>query len=238
MNARSSPFTAGFSGAQVHDERDHARMLAKKVKADHHEIDFGESDFWELLPQIASHMDDPAADYAILPTWKLAQRCGPGAKGRVLSGEGGDELFAGYGRYRSVLRPWWMGGRDIRHRGTFEGLDILRDPGREWRDSIAGHQAVSDSQGRSKLQAAQAIDCKDWLTNDLLTKLDRCLMAHGLGRPHPLPGSGNGKSRLPTAGQSENQQTSGQVAVAQMAGQSHAGGPGLHQETRFHRSCR
>ena len=34
--------------------------------------------------------------------------------------------------------------------------------------------------GRTKLQTAQAVDCADWLPNDLLTKLDRCLMAHGV----------------------------------------------------------
>ena len=172
-------FTAGFSGSGVHDERDHARMLAARVGADHHEVDFGEADFWETLPRIAAAMDDPAADYAILPTWKLASVAAQELK-VVLCGEGGDELFAGYGRYRSLMRPWWMGGRNIRHRGTFDGLDVLRDPSVAWRDSIIGQEAVGTSRGRNRLQNAQAIDCADWLTNDLLTKLDRCLMAHGL----------------------------------------------------------
>lgn len=172
-------YTAGFSGTQVHDERDHARLLAKRVNADHHEVDFGEEDFWALLPRIAASMDDPAADYAVLPTWKLAQEAAKDLK-VVLCGEGGDELFAGYGRYRSVLRPWWLGGRTIRHRGTFDGLDVLRTQDSTWRDAITGHEALSDAQGRSKLQIAQSIDCADWLSADLLTKVDRCLMAHGL----------------------------------------------------------
>ena len=172
-------FTAGFSGGSVHDERDHARMLAKKVGADHHEIDFGEEDFWSTLPSVAAHVDDPAADYAILPTWKLAQTAAQGLK-VILSGEGGDEIFGGYGRYRSVLRPWYLGGRTIRHRGHFHGLDVLRESGTDWRDGIATTEALSQAQGRTPLQAAQAIDASDWLSNDLLTKLDRCLMAHGL----------------------------------------------------------
>jgi len=172
-------FTAGFSGGKVHDERDHARMLAKKVNAEHHEVDFGEEDFWSLLPRVAAAVDDPAADYAILPTWKLAQTAAQGLK-VILSGEGGDEIFAGYGRYRSVLRPWFLGGRTIRHRGNFHGLDVLRENSSDWRDGIATTEAVSHAQGRSKLQAAQAVDAADWLSNDLLTKLDRCLMAHGL----------------------------------------------------------
>lgn len=172
-------FTAGFPGSDVTDERDRARSLAKLVGADHHEITFDENDFWQLLPTIAGAMDDPAADYATLPTWKLAETAAQSLK-VVLCGEGGDELFAGYGRYRSVLRPWILGGRTVRHRGAFDRLDILRDISDSWRDGIVSTAALSASQGRSKLQIAQAVDCTDWLSQDLLTKLDRCLMAHGL----------------------------------------------------------
>jgi len=178
----SSPvtaFTAGFPGSDVTDERDRARELARLVGADHHEVTFDEGDFWSLLPTIAGAMDDPAADYATLPTWKLAETAAQSLK-VVLCGEGGDELFAGYGRYRSVLRPWILGGRTVRHRGAFDKLNILRDESDSWRDGIASTAALSASQGRSKLQIAQAIDCTDWLSQDLLTKLDRCLMAHGL----------------------------------------------------------
>lgn len=172
-------YTAGFTGTKVHDERDHARHLASLVGADHHEIEFGEADFWATLPTIAAAMDDPAADYAILPTWKLAKTAAKDLK-VVLCGEGGDELFAGYGRYRSVMRPWWLGGRAVRHRGIFDGLNILHDTSTSWRDNITSSEAISSATGRNRLQSAQAIDCADWLPNDLLTKLDRCLMAHGL----------------------------------------------------------
>ncbi len=172
-------YTAGFSEASVNDERDHARMLAHKTGAEHHEVSFGEEDFWNTLPSIAAAMDDPAADYAILPTWKLAKTAAEELK-VVLCGEGGDELFAGYGRYRSVMRPWWLGGRAVRHRGIFDNLNILHDNSTSWRDNITSSEALSNQSGRNKLQSAQAIDCADWLPNDLLTKLDRCLMAHGL----------------------------------------------------------
>ena len=102
-------YTAGFSGTAVADERDHARDLAKTVGAEFHGVDFTDADFWALLPEIAGAVDDPAADYAILPTWKLAREAARDLK-VVISGEGGDELFGGYGRYRSALRPWWQGG--------------------------------------------------------------------------------------------------------------------------------
>ncbi len=52
---------------------------------------------------------------------------------------------------------------------------------RGWRDGIAAAAEFGEAKpGRSKLQVAQATDCADWLPNDLLTKLDRCLMAHGV----------------------------------------------------------
>ena len=172
-------FTIGFTHQDVPDERAHARYLAASVGAEHVEIAFGEKDFWCTLPEIAAAMDDPTADYAILPTWKLAREAAKNVK-VILSGEGGDELFAGYGRYRSLLRPWWRGGRSIRARGTFDKLDVLRQFPNAWRDSIASLEASGSSSARTKLQVAQIMDFQDWLPNDLLTKLDRCLMAHGL----------------------------------------------------------
>ena len=70
-------------------------------------------------------MDDPAADYAIIPTWFLARRARQDVK-VVLSGEGGDEIFAGYGRYRSAMKPWWLGGRTMWARGSYHGFIALR----------------------------------------------------------------------------------------------------------------
>lgn len=129
-------------------------------------------------------MDDPAADYATLPTFKLAAVAGQELK-VVLSGEGGDELFAGYGRYRSAVRPWWLGGRLPRARGIFDRIEVLRTDLSGWRDGIASAEVSARGTGRSRLQVAQAADCADWLPNDLLTKLDRCLMAHGVEGARP-----------------------------------------------------
>ena len=174
-----STFTAGFTGNYVADERDHARAVAKSLGAEHEEVTFGASDFWETLPAIASAMDDPVADYAILPTWKLAREASKSFK-VILSGEGGDEVFGGYGRYRSVMRPTWLGGRSMRRRGTMDGLNLLNNLDISWRDGVYLSETLAQTGERSKLQVAQATDCSDWLPNDLLTKLDRCLMAHGV----------------------------------------------------------
>lgn len=173
-------FTAGFSGTAVHDEREHARELARAEGARHIEVEFGADDFWALLPRIALHMDDPAADYAVLPTWKLAQKAHAEGIKVVLAGEGGDELFAGYGRYRDAARWWWP--KDMRRKGILEGLGVLRheDPTQAWRSGWAQAGLAAKQPGRTRLQSAQAQDIATWLPNDLLSKVDRMLMAHGV----------------------------------------------------------
>jgi asparagine synthase (glutamine-hydrolysing) len=168
-------YTCGFEGrAEVKDERRQAEKVARALNLDWREVVFTEEDFWRLLPRVAWAMDDPTSDYAILPTLKLAEA----AKGTlkvVLTGEGGDELFAGYGRYRRALRPPLFGGRES---GPRADVPYLRDQGRaaveRWR------QATLPPLGMGVLQQAQYRDITGWLPNDLLLKLDRCLMAEGL----------------------------------------------------------
>ena len=179
-------FTAGFTGTEVADEREHARVLAKAVGAEHHEVEFGKNDFWALLPACASAMDDPAADYAVLPTFKLAAAARDAGLKVVLTGEGGDEVFGGYGRYRRVRRARILGGRAMRERGVFDGLGVLRQSPDQWREGYARTEQEAQTPGRTPLQAAQATDCANWLPNDLLSKLDRCLMAHGVEGRVPL----------------------------------------------------
>ena len=193
-------FTAGFPGARAaRDEREHARTIAQALGAEHVEVEFGEADFWNSLPHVAASLDDPVADYAALPTYKLAAAVS-GLK-VVLTGEGGDELLAGYGRYRGALRPWWRGGKAFRGRGVFDALGVLREDPVGWRDEIAAAEATEDRGGRSPLQIVQAVDCADWLPHDLLTKLDRCLMAHGVEGRTPFldPAVAAAAFRLPDA---------------------------------------
>lgn len=168
LNARPvTAFTCGFDAPGARDERGQAERVASALKLDWRETSFGEEDFWRILPQVAWAMDDPTVDYAALPTYKLAEA----AKGTltvVLTGEGGDELFGGYGRYRRALRPAWLGGRPAEPRHDDKGV-VER-----WR------AAAKAPKGLTGLQRAQWADIATWLPNDLLLKLDRCLMAHGL----------------------------------------------------------
>ena len=185
MMARLNPrpvhaFTAGFPDTQAADEREHAKVVARAARAEHHEVAVRQDDFVARLPAVVAALDDPTADYAALPTFLLAERARAEGFKVVLTGEGGDELFAGYGRYRSYVRPRIFGGRDMRRRGTFDDLDLLRGGATGWRDGIVSAEAEARAAGGTPLQIAQAMDCADWLPNDLLNKVDRCLMAHGV----------------------------------------------------------
>jgi len=193
-------FTAGFDLPGAADERAAAAHLAQAAGARHVTVTVNEAMVWRHLPEIVACMDDPAADYAIIPTWFLARQARQEVK-VVLCGEGGDEIFGGYGRYRAAMRPWWMGGKAMRARGAFDRLDLLRQPLTGWRDGIAAAEAAAATPGRSRLQVVQALDMADWLPNDLLVKLDRCLMAHGVEGRTPLldPGVAAAVFRLPDA---------------------------------------
>ncbi|MGA3401771.1 MAG: asparagine synthase (glutamine-hydrolyzing) [Acetobacteraceae bacterium] len=193
-------FTAGFDVPEAADEREHAAAVAKALGARHESIEINEAMVWRHLPEIVACMDDPAADYAIIPTWFLAQRARQDVK-VVLSGEGGDEIFAGYPRYRSAMKPWWLGGRAMYARGSFDRLNVLRTRPAGWRDGIAAAELRAAEGGRSRLAAAQATDMTDWLPHDLLLKLDRCLMAHAVEGRTPFLDKGVAAAafRLPDA---------------------------------------
>lgn len=181
-------FTCGFDAPEARDERGAAEKVARALNLDWRETTFDEEDFWRIAPQVAWALDDPTADYATLPTYKLAEA----AKDTltvVLSGEGGDELFGGYGRYRRAMRPFWLGGRSAEpqvdapfliHYETNAGRGPKAFRGAEplhWREKVG--QALR-GKNFTPLQRAQYADIVTWLPNDLLLKLDRMLMAHGL----------------------------------------------------------
>ncbi len=183
--APAATFTASFEGADQAAGLAQAARLARAAGARHQAVSISAAQLWRHLPQIAGCLDDPAADYAAIATWFLARQARPQAR-VLLSGAGADELFAGHGRYRAAMRPWWLGGKTLRARGAFDKLDLLREPPTGWRDGVAAAEAAEAGHGRSRLQAAQALDMADWLPHDVLARLDRCLAAHGVEARAPL----------------------------------------------------
>jgi asparagine synthase (glutamine-hydrolysing) len=95
---RLETFSIGFDDPAL-DERPHARFVAEKFGTHHHEFVVTPQNL-DMLDAIAWHADEPFADQAALPTWFLAQMTRRHVT-VALSGDGGDEIFAGYDVYRS-----------------------------------------------------------------------------------------------------------------------------------------
>jgi asparagine synthase (glutamine-hydrolysing) len=173
--SRVQAITVGWDGGGATDESLEAERLAGIVGAECHRIKMKAHDFWRFAPRIAACIDDPTADAAVLPSWLLGRAAHAGGLKVTLCGEGADEMFGGYSRYRKRRAPWRWLSRPPRTNGVFGDPPAL--PG--WRNGIAGAERTAAG-GRSAVQAAQAVDIAEWLPNDLLTKLDRTLMVHGV----------------------------------------------------------
>ncbi len=94
---RLETFSIGFDEPR-YDEREHARYVAQKFGTRHHEF-LLEPGSIEVIERIAWHSDEPFADSSALATWYLSQLTRQQVK-VTLSGDGGDEMFAGYDSYR------------------------------------------------------------------------------------------------------------------------------------------
>lgn len=91
-----STFTVGFAGAS---EAREARVTAHHIGSDHYEAVISPETYFEELPKIMWHFDEPVADPAAASLYFLAREARKKVK-VVLSGEGADELFGGYNIYR------------------------------------------------------------------------------------------------------------------------------------------
>ncbi len=94
-------FTIGFN-EKAFDERENARIIANKFKTEHSEKIVDKSSLEESIKNILHHFDEPFADPAAIPTSYLSESAAKHVK-MVLTGDGGDEVFAGYSNYQSEL---------------------------------------------------------------------------------------------------------------------------------------
>ena len=100
-NRSVKTFSIGFSNADF-DETSHARAVAARFGTDHHEL-IVDADLWSTLETVSGIMDEPFADSSAIPTYHVA-RLARKYVTVVLSGDGGDELFAGYDSYLTHYR--------------------------------------------------------------------------------------------------------------------------------------
>ena len=140
-------------------------------------VKFSEDDFWNWIFLAAEKIDEPVADYAILPTLKLASIASKKYK-VALTGEGGDELFGGYGRYKKSQRVLF-GKKDYLPKGAFN--DVLGSKKfQNWEYELKNLNSFFLKNKVTRLQSFQLFDFYNWLPNNLLVKLDRCLMTFSM----------------------------------------------------------
>ena len=113
-------FTIGFRES-THDETPYARQAAEANGTEHH-VEIVEADSLGLLPTLVRHYGQPFADSSAIPTYYVSRMARRHVK-MVLSGDGGDENFAGYNSYETVLRE--LAGRSAQP-GTADGRRLLR----------------------------------------------------------------------------------------------------------------
>jgi len=101
VNEPVKTFAVGYSEAQF-SELDYARQVASQIGTDHHEIVIGMEDFFNTLPNLIWHEDEPISWPSSVSLYHVSALAAAKVK-VVLTGEGSDELFAGYGRYRYQL---------------------------------------------------------------------------------------------------------------------------------------
>ncbi len=92
-------FSVGFRVPGTYDESEHAARVARHFGTDHASLVVDSLDVERLLPHTVFHLDEPVADYAAIPTYLLSKFARQQVT-VVLTGEGADELFAGYDHYR------------------------------------------------------------------------------------------------------------------------------------------
>ena len=222
-------YSIGFPNAGWHDETQHAEAVARAIGARHTTVPFDDAAFLHHIDDYLARVDEPVADAAMLPTYALSRMAAQDVK-VVLTGEGADEVFAGYDYYRQFVegRPRVTAAarrargarladvqRELSKRadGAFpapvrdlesknSGFPYATQPEFVWcmlnpdaRPSlpafIATLAAIEETllpatATHTPLQRALYVDTKLWLGHDLMTKLDKSTMAHGLEGRVPL----------------------------------------------------
>jgi asparagine synthase (glutamine-hydrolysing) len=139
-----STFTVGFDGGCT-DERPYARLAARAFGAQNHEMTISPKEFWDCIPKYVWHMEEPVCEPPAIALYYVSKL----AREHVtvlLSGEGGDEAFAGYQSYRNFF--WlervkrWLGplagpvGRLIPGSASTNGASRYGKYGRLMRTSL------------------------------------------------------------------------------------------------------
>ena len=97
-----SSYTVGFSDQGVADERPYAKLAADAFHTRHYDMTISASDFADFMPRYLWHMEEPVCEPPAIALYYISKLASTHVK-VLLSGEGGDEAFAGYSNYRNLL---------------------------------------------------------------------------------------------------------------------------------------
>ena len=168
---RPKTFSIGFAEERL-DERPFARLAADHFGTNHTDLEV-KPDTIKIFPKLIEHYEEPYADSSALPTYYLAELTRRSVK-VALNGDGGDEAFGGYRRYK-----YW----NLLH---YLKKDIYFDIAswRYFKDKISNFQfPISNLR---KLDDVFKLAYDTFLPNDLLVKMDIATMAFGLEARSPF----------------------------------------------------
>lgn len=187
-------FSIGFAGDKD-SEHEFARATAKHLGTNHHEKILA-PDVMQLVEHIAQVLDEPNADSSCLPVYLLSEF----AREKVtvaISGDGGDELFGGYGRYFATLDEaarkqagdpnlvhWTAGetyfGPRICVFSLAQAQRVMRSMPREAQELIESFKRSIDQNELPLLHRMREIDARTYMPGAVLAKVDRMSMQHAL----------------------------------------------------------
>jgi asparagine synthase (glutamine-hydrolysing) len=143
-----SSYTIGFSDPEMTDERPYARLAAQKFGSEHHETTINASQFLDFLPKYIWHMEEPVCEPPAVALYYVSRLAKDFVK-VLISGEGGDEAFAGYSNYRTLLSVERLKRlpTPLRHllAGTFSVLTRFAAPGSQAKSAHFLHARLEDS---------------------------------------------------------------------------------------------
>lgn len=182
-------YAVGFG--DLINELPFARAAAQAYGTDHHELQM-DIEVAPALERMLEVYDEPFADSSNIPTWLVCEFARRQVK-VVLSGDGGDELFGGYDWYSPLLQadaesppldPWLRHTRSSTHlhadRSALWGH--RRQPG----TAAAMRESFGPPDDAAGIDRALAFDLGCYLPGDILVKVDRAAMAHGLETRAPF----------------------------------------------------
>ena len=190
-------FTIGFEGDGA-SEHDAARQIAQHLGTEHSEHVFGSADFDSVGRSIGTLLDEPNGDRSCVPTYLLCKF----AREKVtvaLSGDGGDELFAGYGRYEAMSKKFGRNTTDNPkaaiggyYNGALAvfGVDPILQALPETREALESELDISlplfQHPGRDVIHGLRQMDFAYYMPGAVLAKVDRMSMRSSLETRTPF----------------------------------------------------